>query len=378
MTLVGYYAEINGVSIAILLLLLWQIQKRETGQHTAKIVLKGSIWVVVAMCISDFFAAFFRGRIFAGARPIIESFNIMFLVSGTLVCFLWLWYVVVMTCEGHISNLHFAIIIAPAGLMILTLLLNPLTHFYFTIDEKNCYNRGQGIVFHWIVTILYIGAATIVSIVNSKRTINPLKKATYRSLALFAVPSFVAAVIQWIFYGLTTIQVGMVVSLLLIFLESETSQASKDAMTGINNRRALNQFIYSQFEKSKVFEMAVMTININEYRAINDVYGHLEGDEAVRVMSGILSNVIGTVSERVGLYRFGNAEFIITGSTISDVTFAEISRKMREKLDNYNLVSSKHYALSASTGISRGLISCMEDFEKVLKNAQEKSGIDKR
>lgn len=378
MSFVGYYAEINGVSIAILAILLWQIRKRETGQHTTTIILKSTVWVTILMSLSDFFAAFVRGKTFVGARPIIESCNIIYLISGTMISFLWLWYVMVMTSEGRISTVHFAVILAPAGFVVLTILLNPLTHFYFNINEENLYVRADGVVLQWIVCFVYLVSATIVSLVNCKRTNNPLKKATFRSLSLFVFPTFIAVVIQCAFYGVTIIQIGMVMSMLITYLESETSMVSKDDMTGINNRRALNLYVSSQLEKNKVVEMSVMVLSMNEYRAINDVYGHLEGDEAIRAIAGVVSNVISTMSDRVGLYRFGNADFVVAANQISDTTYAELNRKLKEKLDNYNIVSSKPYALSTSVGINRGLISSLDDFEKLLREAQEKVGDEQK
>lgn len=372
MSLVGYYAEINGVSIAMLALLLWQIRRRETGQHTSTIVFKATIWVTILLCLSDFFAAFFRGKTFTGARPLIESFNILFLASGVMICCLWLWYVVVMTSEGRIKPIHFTIMLGPAAIIVMSILLNPLTHFYFTINEENLYVRGTGVILQWAVAGAYVLAATVASLINCKRTNNSLKKVTFRSLSLFIIPTFVGVVIQCACYGVTSIQIGIAFSMLLIFMESETSLVSKDDMTGINNRRALNMYISSQLEKSKVVEMSVMVISTNEYHAINDVYGHLEGDEAVRTIAGIIGNVIGTVSERVGLYRFSNADFIVASNSISDETFAEIKRKLHDKMDNYNVVSSKQYALSTTCEISRGLITSIEDFEKLVGDMREK------
>lgn len=372
MSLIGYYAEINGASVALLALLLWQIQRRETGQHTSTIIFKSTIWVIILLCLSDFFAAFFRGKTFTGARPLIESFNILFLTSGVMICCMWLWYVVVMTSEGRIKPIHFTIMLGPASVIVLSILLNPLTHFYFTINEENLYVRGPGVILQWAVAAAYVLASTIASLINCRRTNNPLKKVTFRSLSLFIIPTFVGVVIQCACYGVTSIQIGIAFSMLLIYMESETSLVSKDDMTGINNRRALNMYISSQLEKSKVVEMSVMMISMNEYHAINDVYGHLEGDEAVRAIAGIISNVIGTTSERVGLYRFGNAEFVIAGNSISDVTFGEIKRKLHDKMDNYNVVSSKHYALSTTCEISRGLITGISDFEKLINDMREK------
>lgn len=78
--------------------------------------------------------------------------------------------------------------------------------------------------------------------------------------------------------------------------------ANKDTLTGLKNRRALCDIKnYS----------AVVMCDIDNYKYVNDLYGHPIGDTIIKNVSQILQS---TVSEKDSVYRYGGDEFLIVFS----------------------------------------------------------------
>lgn len=110
--------------------------------------------------------------------------------------------------------------------------------------------------------------------------------------------------------------------------------ANIDPLSGLNNRRLL--------EKIRNYEFVSM-IDVDNFKTINDKYGHSIGDNVIRIISSILKN--NSRSEDY-IIRYGGDEFlmIFTGGTYKTITDGmnkirkEVSEKIR--IPNYNVTLS--------------------------------------
>lgn len=106
----------------------------------------------------------------------------------------------------------------------------------------------------------------------------------------------------------------------------------KDPLTGVGNRRALeeklDEYTASQ-QRTKIIASLIM-IDLDHFKSINDVFGHIVGDQVLIKLTEIINSRI-RMSDN--LYRFGGEEFVIiaVGTTAaSAVTLAEDLRSMIE------------------------------------------------
>lgn len=97
--------------------------------------------------------------------------------------------------------------------------------------------------------------------------------------------------------------------------------ANHDSLTRLQNRYALNQNIPDYLDK----EVYVAMGDIDNFKSINDTYGHHTGDDVLKAFAGILMEVF----DRDNIYRYGGDEFLIICDQGSFDTF-------REKLDEVN------------------------------------------
>ncbi|RUL99735.1 diguanylate cyclase [Rhizobium chutanense] len=87
--------------------------------------------------------------------------------------------------------------------------------------------------------------------------------------------------------------------------------ADTDALTGIANRRVFDEAIAEEFARAGRVDSALslLLIDVDHFKAYNDSYGHLEGDNCLRVIGEVLGSVTKRPSDLAA--RFGGEEFAI-------------------------------------------------------------------
>lgn len=126
----------------------------------------------------------------------------------------------------------------------------------------------------------------------------------------------------------------------------------RDYSTGLLNRRGF----YAEFDKKmknrsgKNVTAAVMSVDLDGLKKINDQYGHSDGDYAISAVGRALisSSLRGEICSRFGGDEFAVAAFIPDGSETD--YFMGFRRRFRNYLKEYNQSSGKPYELTASLG----------------------------
>ena len=105
-----------------------------------------------------------------------------------------------------------------------------------------------------------------------------------------------------------------------------------DALTGLDNRRHLNERIDEMFAHAKRLEepFSIVMCDLDKFKSVNDTYGHQAGDEVLKQLALLLREEAREI-DRVG--RYGGEEFmlLLPGAELDDaVSFAERVRKRIE------------------------------------------------
>lgn len=94
------------------------------------------------------------------------------------------------------------------------------------------------------------------------------------------------------------------------------SEAARDAGTGLLNKRAISEFAIEKINNyDKTLYLIMM--DIDDFKKINDTYGHLFGDEVLNKVAEIILSVL---SSRGTVGRFGGDEFLIIIENVCDET----------------------------------------------------------
>lgn len=137
----------------------------------------------------------------------------------------------------------------------------------------------------------------------------------------------------------------------------------RDQMTGVMNRRALEEFI--EIELDYRVGVGVLMCDINGLKRVNDQMGHEAGDTMIREVADCLSEVF--TNERV--FRMGGDEFLVVSSTPNKATFEQRIRTVRLLIEARGRSASMGYTYGTTT---------KDDFESLQKQADKLMYEDKR
>lgn len=132
-----------------------------------------------------------------------------------------------------------------------------------------------------------------------------------------------------------------------------TEQANRDTLTGLPNRRALDQQLEYEMQRSQRSgrPFCVVMLDLDNFKEINDTYGHAFGDEILNQVAQILDNSIRSIDF---LSRYGGDEMtlILPETPLRDGAFA--ITKVRELLikTDLQLPDGKKTQISFSGGIA--------------------------
>jgi diguanylate cyclase (GGDEF)-like protein len=154
------------------------------------------------------------------------------------------------------------------------------------------------------------------------------------------------------------------------------SLAIRDPLTGLFNRTFFNEILLNEVERSKRYgdSFSIIMLDINNFKWINDTYGHIFGDKILKDCATIIQE---SVRASDILVRFGGDEFLVVVPEDSERECEEIIGRIKSRIDKWNLhYASPDYDLSLSAGCARfgeGM-----EIMAVLKEADEKMYHDKR
>ncbi|MGC1378818.1 MAG: diguanylate cyclase [Anaerolineales bacterium] len=144
--------------------------------------------------------------------------------------------------------------------------------------------------------------------------------------------------------------------------------STKDPLTLVNNRRGLFDAINQQLATIRHFnlEYAVLMIDIDHFKNVNDRYGHLVGDEIIK---SVAQKIYNQIREKDVLGRFGGEEFVVFLRDISRESAFNLAEELRREIaSSFHAINGFEIRVTISIGIShaRGASST---FDKLLTEA---------
>lgn len=339
-----YYLEVNIICILILLMILEKVRDENKTSKTYNIYLKLLISITLFL-VCDLLAGVFIETMFLVSKFILLLSNSLYFLFGVLNVYYFNEYLGVRTefiqdSKGKLFRVW------PVLIVIIMLVVNLFVKNIFFIDEFNLYHQGKMLFLYYVISYFYF-IDVIVNFVTTwkkeKRSQQELKK-----LVILALLPLIALIVQIFNHRTTLIGVGFTISVLMIFLDSVKSNSTIDELTGINNRRAFNISANKLFSDNNNV-MFLMLADVNDFKKINDEYGHLMGDRALVDIAFMLKMAIKETKKNYFLARFGGDEFIIVGKYDNEDTIKELidSIKKEEGLINN---SNKSYKITMSIG----------------------------
>ncbi len=141
--------------------------------------------------------------------------------------------------------------------------------------------------------------------------------------------------------------------------------ASHDPMTGVLNRRGMEEFLVEKVHKTF---LSIAVFDIDNFKSINDTYGHDIGDNVICYLGEQIEKNIRNTD---AVARFGGEEFVIYLTGEDKDTLQKIMLRVKDAItESSSQVVEKGFTVSGGVEIIESSQGC--DFDKLFKIADEK------
>ena len=335
----------------------------------------------ILLLINDSLAYIFRGQPGNTAYYVVRISNYMvffsnYIYMGVFSIFLW-------KSVGELNERMPGRIYATLGLSGLGVLLLTISQFrglFYTFDADNYYHRGTWYVVAQLIAI--VGMAIDLTILLQYR--RRLERVLFYAILSYFVLPAITTVIMIFSYGLSLQNIAIMISTQIMFIMDTIDmsarldhshmallharyEAEHDAMTGLWNKVAGTAQIKKYIAQMQPEDVAaLMFVDIDDFKSINDVYGHDAGDYWIREVAALLSNV--GVEEDI-VCRFGGDEYLVFMKSPADTeTITTRFRQFKELLQFKALEMNQN--VHCSVGICR-MNGAGCEYEQCLKIADD-------
>lgn len=288
--------------------------------------------------------------------------------SMSFACYFWFIYV---SESIHLkiksSKLWYVLTLLPL-VCICLILFTPLYRLAYEVTDVPVFKGA--LMFIISMDYVYLIFATIISLYEGRRAKTRVDKKKYYGEVIFILFfTFSGGIIVYLL-NLPAIELLVLPVVLKLFVDIQDSRIYTDALTKLNNRRRIDEYIEDEIKTCSPQEpLTIIMIDVDFFKSINDILGHEEGDKALVVFSDALTKVV--ESKLAMAARWGGDEFLVAG------------KEKNLASDFRNILSAeieKSNALSYVPSFSIGVFECTSNtitVENAISEADASLYVDK-
>lgn len=141
--------------------------------------------------------------------------------------------------------------------------------------------------------------------------------------------------------------------LVILLLNRQLERLNQDFLTGLKSRRAFEETLRKMVRlyQAKGIRFSLLMIDIDNFKQVNDTYGHTTGDYVLKRAGNLIGSCIG---EDDFLFRYGGDEFVVILPNATKEQASFISKRLNDEFCNSNLNINQHQTIKVliSVGIA--------------------------
>ncbi len=147
-------------------------------------------------------------------------------------------------------------------------------------------------------------------------------------------------------------------------IDELTRMATIDVVTGLFNRRYFEKRLEAEIQRVRrqPQDLALLMVDLDNFKHVNDRLGHLAGDEVLRAVGSVLGNAVRIFDLCA---RYGGEEFVILMPGATEATAAAVAERVRRQISSQ--CSRASASVSASIGV--GVLGPGETGEDLIARA---------
>lgn len=144
-------------------------------------------------------------------------------------------------------------------------------------------------------------------------------------------------------------------------------KARIDVLTHLWNRRAILDLATTELSRPDQPSIAILMIDIDHFKSVNDTYGHPAGDQVLRVVAERLRAAIRPM-DAVG--RYGGEEFLAVLSDIGEAEALRVAERMRRQVAR-SIIAFDEHQLPVTCSIGLALSTEADDADTLIRRADQ-------
>ena len=342
-----YY--LNNTACIIIMLLILRLHLKSLDKTITARVFTFLIVSVILYFIFDLCCGLLENDVWHKGQMLSTIFNLGFFFSSYLIGYFAFMY---SECEINntwmFNNKKLYLSFIPTLILIVLTFLTLKFRFFFYINGE--YIKGP---YYFLVLLFVYGYLLLIGIKNFILYFNKkyyLKKEILLSLSSFVIFPLIFGIIQAFHTGISIICLGTTISIVQVFISMQNKRITIDSLTKLNNRDKLMQHLDSKINNVINNDIYFVMIDIDNLKHINDTFGHVEGDRAIKTIADILKQSCGHYTCMLARYAGDEFSIVFEGSLES---VEKLKNDIYANLKVYQELTNGKYNLEVSLGYSR-------------------------
>ncbi|MDP4133214.1 MAG: GGDEF domain-containing protein [Bacillota bacterium] len=336
--------DINIAAMVLLGIVLITAYKRLDRQDSMNQKFLNTSLIILLELLFETITCIINKRPEKWLEPVADVMHICLFVTAPILTYYWVTFVHSwVEPNTSISPKRLKLLKIPVVINTVITVLSPFFGYVFYIDSSNVYHRGSLFALTSFITYFYLLCGVALIIRHRRKII----KQDFTPLIVFGVLPSIGGVCQALFYGVLLMWSSGAFSLVIAYVFLEQRMIHIDYLTGAMTRESFECFISQKMRQKANAKFGAIYLDLDGLKEINDKYGHLEGDYAIKTTIQLIK---GLLRKTDIVARLGGDEFIIVLDCEKNENLVGIITKIILKLDDYNEKSKKGYRLECSFG----------------------------
>lgn len=344
------YITVNTLCAVIMTILMFMVKRGVMHEADQKTFFNICFHCLLLFSL-DILWVFVDGATFSYGILLNKVINAAYFAQSGVLCYFWSRYSLFLSSsQFKVWNVHRVLFALPMIIIGIMSFASIWTGWFFTVDSANHYHRGELNIVQVSLIFAYLLYSFFVAVFTIKKKRELVNKNKLYAISALGFLPFFANIVQIQYPGLSVFCVGATLGLVVVFLEIQREMISLDPLTRLNNRNQASIYLSTRFKQEipgkKLYQFAM---DLDRFKGINDTYGHMEGDNALLIVSNVLKVVCGPRGHFIS--RYGGDEFVVFANLPDDAAADELCTAIEEKLAKKSF--GLPYELKMSIGYAR-------------------------
>jgi diguanylate cyclase (GGDEF)-like protein len=331
---------------------VWYRLSSSIGSEHEVTQLRRMIYSYLGMLITDIMWALNEDGIITMPLFLNEIVNAICISCIVLGCYFWYRFIEDrLLLPSSRSRTLYRLSMVPMLAVVALDFISIFTDWIFFIDAGGHYQSTDLFWIHTLVNYYYLAVPTVAALLAAKRAKTKDERSECMTYTLYMVAPLIAGLFEESFPDVPLLALSIFMVIQIIFLMIQNNQIYNDALTGLNNRKRLNQYLEAAVAKADAeHPVALYMLDIDRFKSINDTYGHLEGDSALRSFASLIKEF--SARNDAFAARYGGDEFclVVNALKIKPEDLIKDFQGFVRQNQSAGQPSGKPYTIQASIG----------------------------